>query len=568
MKHYNDIVATLLAKAASIPVAQALPLIEFPPKPEQGDRAIACFSFAKTLQKSPQEIAATWADRIRGQGLPDEIARVDVQGGYLNFFFSTPKFAQDLLTEVLSQKTSFAKTSIDPKQTAVIEYSSPNIAKPFSIGHLRSTNLGACLSRVYTYLGWNVQRINHLGDWGTQFGKLITAYRKWGNAQDFDQDPIDYLFKLYVQFHEEEKDNPQLTIEAREAFSMLEKGDENAKELWEWFRSLSLKELHALYSKLGVEFDHIWGESFYIDQLPTLLQTLHDKNLSKLDDGALIVDLKEQNLSVAVLQKGDESSLYITRDLAAAIYRFQEFAFTKMIYVVGSEQSLHFQQIFSILQLAGYDFYDRCQHVAFGQITFGNEKMSTRKGNVVFLKDVLARAEEKALSIVQEKNPDLEHPQVVAENVSLAAILFADISAKRIKNVKFDWDEILSFEGETGPYLQYSYARAQSLMKKWEQDLRPIEDFSVFTDPAELKLLKTASQYVFALEKVVQENEPFYLGKYLLDLTKDFNRFYQACRIVGEEAAIGNARASLVQATSYVLASGMSLLGIPTLEKM
>lgn len=568
MKHYNDIVAALISKVSGMDLKKILQLIEFPPKDDQGDRAIACFSFAKQLKKSPQEIAKSWTTTIQDNGLPGEIEKIEVNGGYINFFFDQKKFAQDVLSEIRNKSQTFEKQVKQDDQRVVIEFSSPNIAKPFSIGHLRSTNLGACLSRIYDYLGWNVFRINHLGDWGTQFGKLITAYRKWGNAQMLDEDPIAALFDLYVRYHDEEKNDPSLTTEAREAFSLLEKGDENAKELWDWFRELTLKELDTLYEKLGVEFDHIWGESFYINQLPTLLSTLEKKNLSKQDDGALIIDLKDHNLSVAVLQKGDESSLYITRDLAAAIYRFQEFDFKKMLYVVGSEQSLHFQQLFKVLELSGYNFFDRCEHVAFGQITFGTEKMSTRKGNVVFLKDVLSRAEEKAKSIVKEKNPDLENIEDVAKDIALGAILFADISAKRIKNVKFDWDEILSFEGETGPYLQYSYVRTQSLIRKYDQDISPVGDFSIYQDPAEIKLIKTLSKYIFALEKVLQENEPFHLGKYLLELTKEFNRFYQACRVLDEDQNIANARMNLVQATSFVLHSGMELLGIPTPEKM
>jgi len=450
----------------------------------------------------------------------------------------------------------------------VIEFSSPNIAKPFSIGHLRSTNLGACLSRIYAFMGYEVTRINHLGDWGTQFGKLITAYRRWGNAQMLDENPILSLFTLYVRFHDEEKNDPTLTTEAREAFSQLEKGDESAKELWDWFRNLTMKELDSIYTRLGVEFDHLWGESFYIDQLPSLLTTLEKKGISEISEGATIVNLKKENMSVAVLQKGDESSLYITRDLAAAIYRYKEFDFYKMLYVVGSEQSLHFQQLFKILSMAGYSFYDRCNHVAFGQITFGSEKMSTRKGNVVFLQDVLARAEEKALSIIKEKNPTLENAVDISKDVALGAILFADISAKRIKNVKFAWDDILSFEGETGPYLQYSYVRTKSLLKKHDQPISLPNDFSIYKEREEKKLIRTLSQFIFSLEKVVAENEPFYLGQYLISVTKDFNRFYQSVRILDAPENTLCARMLLVFATSCVLQTGLQLLGIPAPEKM
>lgn len=566
MKSYHNQIADLFSKASGIEKENVFDLIEFPPQADQGDRAIACFRFAKQFQKSPQELAAHWAEKIKN--LPKEIAKVEVKGAYINFFFDNALLAQNILKTIFENPESFEKIQVDSKRKVVVEFSSPNIAKPFSIGHLRSTNLGACLSRIYSYLGFNVVRINHLGDWGTQFGKLITAYHRWGNAEMLQTEPIQALFELYVKYHDEEKNDPSLNVEARDAFSKLEKGDEKAFELWNWFRDLTLKELDQLYTILGVEFDHLWGESFYIDQMPAVMKALDDHSLSQKSEGAIIVDLKDENLGVAVLQKGDESSLYITRDLAAAIYRHEQFAFEKMVYVVGSEQSLHFQQLFHILGKLGHSFSKNCIHVAFGQITFGNEKMSTRKGNVVFLKDVLSRAQEKALQIVTEKNPDLPNLEQVAGQVALSAILFADISAKRIKNVKFGWDDILSFDGETGPYLQYSYVRTQSLIEKYNQDVTLIDDFGIYQHELENQLIRTLSGFSHALNRVILENEPFYLGQYLIQVTKDFNRFYQACPILKEIPTVQASRMLLVQSTAYVLKTGLGLLGIPTPDKM
>jgi arginyl-tRNA synthetase len=568
MQWYQQKVAECFARASQEPLEVVLPLVESPPQDDHGDRAVACFRFAKKHSQSPQALAEQWAQTIVENGLPSEIQKVKAQGAYINFYFNNASFLPAVLTSIVEGRDHFGKQPIDKKRRAVIEFSSANIAKPFSIGHLRSTNIGACLSRIYTFKGWSIQRINHLGDWGTQFGKLIVAYRRWGSADMLDEDPIQALFKLYVKFHEEEAQDATLTMEAREAFALLEKGDSDARELWQWFRDLSLKELDQLYTRLGVEFDHYWGESFYIDQLPDLMKDLQQKNLLQKSEGALIVDLKEQNKGVAILKKGDESSLYLTRDLAAAIYRFQTFDFEKMVYVVGSEQSLHFQQLFEILRLAGHSFADRCEHVPFGQITFGMEKMSTRKGNVVFLKDVLQKASETALEIVREKNPSLENASEVADQVGLGAILFADLSARRIKNVKFNWDEILSFEGDTGPYLQYTYVRTQSLITRYGQPIEAPTDWTLLDSPQEQKLVRTLAKLPMTLDKVIEENEPFYLAKYLIDTTHDFNRFYQACRILDEEASVAQARMYLVSATAQILSQGMQLLGIPTPTQM
>ncbi|MCB0326565.1 MAG: arginine--tRNA ligase [Bdellovibrionales bacterium] len=543
-------------------------MLEFPPDSSKGDRALPCFRFAKAMKKSPQDLASACKSILVRQELPLGIDRIETAGGYCNIYLKSSFVAKEVLEPLFSSPETYGHLIRDKAPVAVIEFSSPNIAKPFSIGHLRSTNIGASLSRIFQARGWKVIKINHLGDWGTQFGKLIAAYRRWGSADQLGEDPIRALFKLYVKFHEEEDKDATLLQEARENFAKLEKKDEEARELWQWFRDLTLKELKTLYDKLSIGFDYYWGESFYMDQIPDLIKTLQEKNLAQESEGALIVDLKDEGNGVALLRKGDESSLYLTRDLAAAIYRHQQFSFDQMLYIVGGEQQLHFKQLFSILKKLGQDWSDRCEHINFGQISFGDERMSTRKGNVVFLSDVLSRAKEMAQNIVREKNPELENIEDVAEQVSLGAVLFADLSARRAKSVKFSWEDILSFDGETGPYLQYAFVRTRSLLERYGKKPEMIEDFSQFQAPEEVELLRTLSQFSYALERAEKEREPFVVGQYLIEVTKRFNRFYQAVRILDTEAQQLKGRILLVFAASKVLESGMKLLGIPRPEKM
>lgn len=568
MRHHQNTIASLLSPLLGLPHEDVAKLIEVPQKNGQGDLALACFSFAKTLKQSPQIIAQNLVQNIQKNPLPPEIEKVQCESGYINFFVNASELAKSILPTLLSSDQPIGKKDPNNAKPIVIEFSSPNIAKPFSIGHLRSTNLGACLSRIYMHQGWSVERINHLGDWGTQFGKLITAYKLWGLDLDLSSEPIDKLFKLYVRFHKEEESNPDLLDQARQAFAKLEAGDQETHKLWTMFCDFTKKEFQQLYAQLGVTFDHLWGESFYMPHVPQLFEDLRSKHLVFQDQGAQIIDLKDHKLGVAVLQKGDESSLYITRDLAAARYRFDTFDFERMIYVVGSEQAHHFQQLFKILELMGAAFFDRCEYVNFGQISFGKEKMSTRKGNVVFLKDVLSRAQEEVLKVIQSKNPDLKGQEDIAKQVALGALLYADISARRIKNIKFDWDDILSFEGETGPYLQYSYVRMQSLIRKFDQGLSSELNMDELKEPEEIKLVKQLAWLEHALEKVIEHNEPFFLGKYLMETTQCFNKFYQKCRILDQAAPTAHMRMSLVCATAHVIKTGLDLLGIPTPERM
>jgi|JI10StandDraft_1071094.scaffolds.fasta_scaffold88502_3 arginyl-tRNA synthetase len=568
MSNYHNIIADLFSNASGVPLLDVFDLIEFPPGEDQGDRAIPVFRFSKDHKQSPNDLAKAWATEINTKKLPSEISRVEPAGGYVNFYFDTPRFAQSITKEIWERADTFGKLKLDDPPVVVVEYSSPNIAKPFSIGHLRSTNIGASIARIMEYRGYKTIRINHLGDWGTQFGKLIVAYKKWGNESILKKDPIQELFKLYVKFHDEESKDTSLSDQAREAFTKLEQGDAETKNLWNTFKQFTLDELSTLYKRLGASFDHLWGESFYVEHMPKLLKLLETEGFSKQSEGATIVDLKDEGLGVALLQKGDESSLYLTRDLAAAIYRHEKFNFDQMIYVVGAEQRLHFQQLFKILDMIGHTWVKNCEHVAFGSISFGDEKMSTRKGNVVFLSDVLQQAKDEALRIVNEKNEALENKEEAAEKIALGAVLFADISAKRIKNVKFSWKEILSFDGETGPYLQYSLVRTKSLMAKFGKKVEMISDFTIYKEKEEHNLVRALSLFPLYLERAEREREPFVVGQYLIDLTKTFNRFYNAHRILDGDPEMIKARMLLVHCTAEILAKGFGILGIPTLERM
>ena len=559
-----DLVAPVLGRTPE----DLEPLIEIPPDLNKGDRALPCFRFAKEEKCSPQELATRWKKAICSKRLPEEIERIEAAGGYLNFFITKRILTAEVLQGIYASQGKYGFEKRKKPPVAVIEFSSPNIAKPFSIGHLRSTNIGAALARIFEARGWRVIRMNHLGDWGTQFGKLMAAYRRWGNAEMLREDAILNLYKLYVRFHEEEVSDPTLIEEARDWFSRLESGDAEAKELWQWFRDLTLAELKPLYDRLSVEFDYLWGESFYIDKLPTVLKELETKGLLKESDDATVIDLEPHGLPTALVQKSDESSLYLTRDLAAAIIRFRQFAFDRMIYVVGSPQRLHFQQVFKVLELLGHEWVSRCEHVPFGHISFGDEGMSTRKGNVVFLADVLDRAEQMARKIVEEKNPNLEEKEAVAKDVALAAILFADLSAKRVKDVRFSWEEMLSFDGETGPYLQYTLVRTESLIRKYDRPIDGKANTDLLSTSEESALIRELSLFPVVLRRSEYEREPFLIGQQMISLARQFNRFYAAHRIVDAPEGTNHARMLLVSAVREVLITGLKLLGIPTLKRM
>lgn len=572
----EEIVSTL-APLVGMTTTEVESYLEIPPDPDMGEYAFPCFVLSRRLKKSPKDISADLARQIKPVGL---LGKTLSSGPYLNFYVHRPALAAAVLGEALGKGQSYGFLSEGEGQTVLIDYSAPNIAKPFGVGHLRSTVIGSSLYRLYGALGYRVVGINHLGDWGTQFGKLITAFRHWGEEALLEKDPVQYLFQLYVRFHKEAETNPELDDEARQRFRQLEKGDGEAVRIWEHFRELSLEEFRRLYDFMGISFDLYQGESFYNDMLAGTIELAREKGLAKESEGALVADLEPYGLPSCLLQKKDGAALYITRDLSAAIYRYEKYRFSKLLYVVGSEQTLHFKQLFKILELMGFPWAKDCLHVPFGLIRFKEGRMSTREGNVIFLEDVLDRSIGLAGSIIQEKNPDLKDKQTAAHAVGLGAVIFGDLVNDRIKDVEFDWDSVLDFSGETAPYVQYAHARICSILRRAGRDPSPgggltqKEDpaFSPsegdFAEPEEQQLLITMSRFSEQIKRAALELKPSMLAHYLINLARDFNKFYHACPVLtaGEESK--NARLMLIQGVRIVLRNGLGLLGIPAPEEM
>jgi arginyl-tRNA synthetase len=573
MKAFHTEVARSLhkqfGKQIGLTLKQIKDLLEIPDDSGHGDLAFPCFPLAKKLKQAPKNIAK---DLEKNLEPTPSTSKVESVGGYLNFFIDQNHLAKTTLTKIYEEKDAFGSTDLGKARPVIVEYSSPNIAKPFGIGHLRSTNIGHALANLYKFLNYEVISINHLGDWGTQFGKILSAYKRWGTADFLKGDPLANLHALYVRFHQEEKNNPELADEARLWFSKLESGDKEATELWQWFRDITLKELKDIYSRFGIQFDYNWGESFYTDKMEATVDRLREMNLLKESESAQVVLIKKKGIPPAIIKKSDDTTLYITRDLSAAEHRYETFKFHKMLYVVGVPQSLHFEQLFSVLRMMGYKWANRLTHVAFGHLSFkegsGTKAMSTREGTIIFLKDVLAEAEKIALSIIKEKNPDLEDKEKVAEQVARGAIIYADFSSKRRKDVKFAWEEILNFDGETGPYLQYTAVRMKSLLTKFTGSVTDQVDFSLLTSSEAKETIKCLAIFPEVLVHSLKENEPFVLASYLTTLAKTFNRFYTKNRILDADGEVQLARVLLTHCTSTVMESGLGLLGIPVPDKM
>ncbi len=468
----------------------------------------------------------------------------------------------------MSTGSKFGASDKGDGKTVVIDFSSPNIAKPFGVGHLRSTVIGAVLYRLYDKLGYKCIGINHLGDWGTQFGKLIVAFKKWGDEADLKADPINTLFQLYTRFHREAEDDETLEDEARGEFKKLEEGDDEATAVWRRFKEYSLAEFERIYDRLGIEFDHYTGESFYNDKIDDAIEVLKDKGLTKRSREALIVDLEEHDLGACLLKKGDDATLYATRDIAGILYRHRTYDFHKCLYVVGSAQTLHFQQVFKVIELAGFDFHDGLVHVPFGWIRFEGQAMSTRSGRVVFLDEVIDKATELAREIILEKNPDIENIEETAQHIGVGAVIFGDISVRRNKDIDFRWEDALSFDGETGPYLQYAHARLCSLKRKFDRELPDAIDFSLLAEEEEKRVLLALSVYPDKIRQAAAEYEPFVISSYLIELAQQFNTFYQKHRIITDNESLSNARMALSEAVRTVLGDGLGLLGIYPLERM
>lgn len=563
---YKVLIAKLVkAHVDALTEEEILALVEYPKNTAMGDFAFPCFRLSKVMRKSPQDIATGIAENIQE---PDVFSEVTAVAGFLNFKINPAHFAKEVLTEVLSKQEQYGHSLQGNGKKTIVEYSSVNIAKPFHMGHIRSTMIGESLRRIYDFLGYDTVAINHLGDYGTQFGKLIVAYKLWGDDAAIEANPIPELLKIYVKFHEEAEQKPELEDEARGWFTKLENGDEEAVRLWTLFREVSLKAFDRVYSLLGVTFDSYAGESFYSDKMPAIIQELREKNIVQKSEGAEIVDLEAYGMPPALITKKDGSSLYMTRDLAAAKYRKEHYNFDKNIYVVGSAQRLHFAQWFKVIELLGYEWAKDCVHVEFGMVALEEGSLSTRKGNVVFLEDVLKQAIDQTTEIIKQKNPNLENKEEVAKQVGVGAVVFQELYTSRTKDYVFSLEKTLSFEGETGPYVQYAHARACSVLRKGQFELSEGYDFSLLNDPSSVDAIRLLSKYQEVVEIAQRNNEPHTIARYAVELAQAFNRFYYDNMIIVEDKALRDARLALVYAVKTVLKSAMHLVCLEAPEHM
>jgi len=564
---FKEEISKYVADALGVTSADIYDLLELPRDRKMGDLALPCFTLAKQMKQSPQQIAALISEKLKNAPW-QKMSHAAAIGPFVNFRYNTPELARHVVSNIRAVGADFGSVDEGKRQKILIDFSSPNIAKPFGIGHLRSTVIGNALSHIYEKLGYECVGINHLGDWGTQFGKMIVAYREWGSEEILEKDPVHALFDLYTKFHREAKSRPELDDDARQQFRLLEHGDAEATELWERFKRYSLAEFNRIYDILGIKFDYFTGESFYNDKMDAVLRILDDKNLTKVSQEALIVDLDEYDLGACLLKKGDDATLYATRDLAGILFRHQEFDFARCLYVVGAAQSLHFKQVFKVIELIGYDYADKLVHVPFGWVRFEDKAMSTREGNIIFLEEVIAKSRDLARSIILEKNPDIENIDATAEAIGVGAVIFSQTSVRRMKDIDFKWETALSFEGETGPYLQYTHARLCSLGRKFGRDLPGAIDFGLLNEVEEKHVLSSLMLYPERIRQAAREYEPFVISSYLIDLAQEFNTYYQKHRVITDDTALSEARMTLCECVKTVLADGLRILGIIPLERM
>ncbi|MBP7462532.1 MAG: arginine--tRNA ligase [Candidatus Delongbacteria bacterium] len=595
---FKSLISRTISQRVGLPESEIEPMIEIPKDSQMGDYAFPCFKLSRNLKKSPPAIAEELTQCFAGTPEFDKVTGVS---GYLNFTVKPERLIIEAIRNAIRAGETIGRNDTGAGRLAIVEYSSPNIAKPFGVGHLRSTVIGNSIARLHRNAGYQVIRINHLGDWGTQFGKLITAYQAWGDEEKLNLAPIQHLYDLYVRFHKAAEQAPSLEETARQWFKRLEDGDSTAQSYWEKFRDLSMREFKKIYQRLGVEFDHYTGEAFYSDKMDDCVKSIEAKGITTVSDGALIVDLSDQKLPPCLLRKSDGATLYATRDLTAAIYRYNQYHFDKNIYVVGSAQILHFQQFFSVLKKMGFDWADHCVHVPFGLIL----GISTRKGTLVFLENVLDEARDRALSILEDKKDEFDDPVEVADKIAISAIIFQDLSNKRIKDVDFDLEKMISFDGDTGPYLLYTLVRINSIFKKLFQripSLKNFEDIRGLVDrlgvvekfaaderfaaddrfaagdrfgsvedcrnEEAINLIKQIDQFESYIRLATEQYEPSILSNYLIELARSFNKFYHTNRILLSETEYSPSRLLVVMALYPILRNGLHLLGIPTIDKM
>ena len=568
----KSIVVDILDKAVDeLDKIQIEEILEQPPKPELGDYAFPCFRLAKVMRKAPNMIAADIYEKVcQDERVADTFDKVETNGAYVNFFTNKSIFAKSVIEK--SKSDNYGSSDLGKGKTICIDYSSPNVAKNFHVGHLRTTVIGNSLYKIYSKIGYNVERINHLGDWGTQFGKLIVAYKNWGSEEEVKAKGIEELMRLYVLFHDEADKNPELEDDARAWFHKMELGDEEALSIWKWFFDISLEEFKRTYKLMGMEFDHYTGESFYRDKTDDVVKELTEKGLLTESEGAKIVDLSEYDMAPCLILKKDGSSIYATRDIAAVEYRKKTYNFEKCLYVTGQEQKLHFAQVFKVMELLGNDWAkDGLVHIPYGLVSLAGEKLSTRGGNVIYAEDILKEAISKIKEIIEEKNPDLsvEQKEEAARIVGVGAVIFNDLYNQRIKDVSFKWEHITSFEGETGPYVQYTYARCSSILRNVNDfDINDEIDYSLLSDASSSELMKEINRFEDIIKEAADRYEPSVVARYAVDLAQAFNRFYTENRIAVDEKDVRDARCTLTYITRRILRDSLDLLGIGCVEQM
>lgn len=569
MIDYKEKIANIIKNIVAININELENFIEIPPNGEMGDYSFPCFKLAKELKKSPIMIA----EELKSKIIIDKefFDRIEVTGGYLNFFVNKKSIVEAVVNEINEKKEAYGKSNVGAGKNIIVEYSSPNIAKPFHIGHLRNTVIGSALYNMYQFLGYNVTSINHLGDYGTQFGKMIEGYKLWGNEYDLTKNPIEKLTDIYIRVNNLCKEDERVLEACRDNFKKLEEGEEYCTKIWNEFKNLSLKEFYKIYNLLGVEFDSSNGEAFYSDKMQEVKEILQKSGKLIESEGAKIIDLEDKKMGICMIEKSNGSSTYATRDLAAILYRTRTYDFDKCLYIVAYEQNLHFKQIFEVAKLLGIDekFINGLQHVPYGMVHLKTGKMSTREGNVIKVDELLKEAITRVEEIIKEKNPNIENLNENAQKIGIGAVIFNNIATTIIKDQIFDWETILNFNGETGPYVQYTYVRTKSVLKNVE-NIPSINDIDtqILTDEDSINVIKKIYHYGSIVETVIEKNEPSLLARYLLDLSKAYSTFYNNNKIIVEDENVKNARIYLTYMVGLVLKSGMKLLGIQMPDQM
>lgn len=592
--NFKQEIANILSTVTETPANELVERLEIPANKSMGDFAFPCFSLAKTLRKAPPLIAKEIGEKL--EELPAQstnvISKFEVVGGYVNFYLNTGTYAQTVLAEMLDKKADYGNSDLGVGKTIVIDYSSPNIAKPFHIGHLRSTVIGNALYNIHKTLGYECVGVNHLGDWGTQFGKLIVAYKKWGDDDKINALGVKALLDIYVKFHDEAEEKPELNDEARSWFVKMQDGDDEALKLWKWFYDISLLEFKRVYDMLGVEFDAFTGESFYNDKMQPIVDELKDKNLLVESEGAMIVDLEDCDMSPCLIIRKDGGTLYATRDITAALYRKNTYSFHKCLYLTAIDQKLHFAQVFEVVGKMGYEWKDDLVHVPFGLVSLKKDvvggddneenteenadtktqkvKLSTRGGNVVLMEELLNEAIAQTKGIIDAKNPNLEDKDEVARKVGVGAVIFNDLYNGRIKDVLFSWERMLNFDGETGPYVQYTFARTCSILDKAEDfDFMKVEfDYDGISDESSLGLIKALESFPDKIKEAAERYEPYILTRHLVQISQQFNKFYHDNPILSSEDNVKATRLAVVSCVQCILEKGLAILGIEVPRKM